>query len=128
VTEEDLHGLCRAVSVLDGPVFVCPAVQELYHNERVAAYGQVDSDCSLVADGDLAPRFSAVSLRSLAAGAEEVPCWAWDNGALTEAVLGRVSLYTLVWETRMTGYDSAGFRSARVVHVLSPSDVWWVVG
>ena len=64
----------------------------------------VDWKCALVAHTDLAPRFSAVSLRSIASDAGDVPCWAWDKGALTEAILGRVSLYTLVWETRMTGY------------------------
>jgi len=58
----------------------------------------VDWKCALVAHTDLEP------LRSIPSDVGEVPCWAWDIGALTEETLGRVSLYTLVWETRMTGY------------------------
>lgn len=97
-------GRARDGRLLPDPVFSCPTVQELLSDGRVVAHGVVDASCQLVPAEDLPSRFSAVSLRSLGEGAANAPCWAWGNGALTEAFLGAVSVHTLVWETRMTGY------------------------
>lgn len=43
-------------------------------------------------------------LRSLSENAAEVPCWSWGNNTLAESFLGVISVHTLVWQTRMTGY------------------------
>lgn len=97
-------GRARDGRLFPDPVFSCPPVQELLSEGRVVAHGVVDASCQLVPAEDLPSRFSAVSLRSLGEGAANAPCWAWGNGALMEAFLGAVSVHTLVWETRMTGY------------------------
>jgi len=107
VTEAAFGDDARCIAPSQSPIVSCPVIQELRHEDRVVAFGAVDADCVLVPDTQLAPRFSAVTLRNLISDAADIPCWAWDNGALTEAVLGKVSLYTLVWETRMTGYAAA---------------------
>jgi len=85
-------------------VYQCPPCQELYHDGRVAARGVADVDCTLVPSAVLPSRFVAVRLRSLGANPDTVPCWAWGDGVLTETMLNIVSLHTLVWQTRMTGY------------------------
>ena len=118
VTEVAFEGLARRDTGVEGPIFDCPDVQELYYDGRVVGSGMVDWKCALVDHTDLEPRLSAVSLRSIASDAGDVPCWAWDNGALTEAILGRVSLYTLVWETRMTGYAVLLLSSEQGPHCL----------
>lgn len=104
VSEASFGANVRTLAPLTSAVFSCPAVQELHHGGRIVAHGLVDAYCSFVSDGRLDSRYSAVSLRSLGRDVDDLPCWAWDEGVLTEACLGRVSLYTLVWETRMTGY------------------------
>jgi len=85
-------------------VHACPPWQDLYHEDCVVARGVVDVDCTLEPCEVLPSRFVAIRLKSLDTNPDLVPCWAWGEGALTETMLNVVSLHTLFWETRMTGY------------------------
>ena len=104
VTEATFDCRARDWAPGAGAVQACPALQELYHADRVAARRVVDVDCTLVPTGSLPSRYVPVQVRSLGDEADTVPCWAWGDGALTETMLNVVSLHTLVWQARLTGY------------------------
>lgn len=84
-------------------MFVYPAVHFLRHEGQAVAHGVLDAECELVADEDLPTPYTAVALRSLGNDAADTPCWAWGNGSLLERKMNADSMYTVVWETRLTG-------------------------
>lgn len=107
VTQASFRGRFADISPPGGTSFACPAVQDLYHAGKVVARGLVDVDYELVPYGKLPSRFSAVTVRTVLDNSSDISCWSWGNGILTESFLGLVSVHTLVWETRMTGYVSS---------------------
>lgn len=94
VTPAAFDGRAGLLPSPSGDMFSSPSVHELKHDGRVVAMGIVDAECSLIPDACLPSRFSAVSLRSLVETTSDVPCWAWGNGALVEAVLRAVKVHT----------------------------------
>jgi len=123
VTEASFDCRARGWAASTAAIHSCPPFQELLHDGRVAAHAVVDVNCTLVPSDSLPSRFVAVKVRSLGAGADKVPCWAWGDGALTETMLNVVSLHTLVWQARMTGYV---LFVLTVCFVLSFLDVYWI--
>lgn len=107
VTQALFGGRFADAVASSGTPFRCPAHHELYHAGRVVARGVVDADCELIPRGKLPPHFSAVTVRSMGDDCSDVPCWSWGNGTLAKSFLSRVSVHTLVWQTRMTGYVSS---------------------
>lgn len=110
VDESRFQGRACGVRAVPDEVFICPPAQELQHDGRVVAHGLVDASCELISAQELPSRYCAVSLRTLGENAERTPCWAWGDGTLMEAFLGAVSVHTLVWEARMTGYVTLSHR------------------
>lgn len=118
VSESSFGGRAHNWPSPEDVVYQGPPCQELYHDGRVAARGVADVDCTLVPSALLPSRFVAVQLRSLGADPDTVPCWAWGDGVLTETMLNVVSLHTLVWQTRMTGYAVYFFAGSLVCSFL----------
>jgi len=114
VSESSFGGRAHNWASPEDVVYQCPPCPELYHDGRVAARGVADVDCTLVPSAVLPSRFVAVKMRSLGAGPDTVPCWAWGDGELTETMLNVVSLHTLVWQTRTTGYAVSLFEGSLV--------------
>jgi len=123
VTEASFDCRTRDCAASTAAIHPCSPFQELLHDGRVAAHAVIDVNCTLVPANSLPSRFVAVKVRSLGADADKVPCWAWGDGALAETMLNVVSLHTLVWQARMTGYVLFVLLVCSVLRLL---DIYWI--